>query len=286
MSSDIVISREDIIRLQDAIKKVSSYDFSDYSYNSFYRRIEKILEDEKISIDFLIDNLLKDYNYLENVVRNITVNTTELFRDPENWVHIRNAIEHKYANKKSINIWHAGCSSGQEVYSLMILLNELGLLEKASIYASDINEKVLNVAISGRYKYHEVCEYLNNFDEALNSQSANHGKYPFVDIKKYMEINRFKDYVQMQDFLVEKPLFIKHDLVSCENIFDQDFDIILCRNVLIYFNHDLQNKVINFFYDNLTKNGCLIIGRHEGIIGSMAANFQKKDAIYFRRSSL
>ncbi|MBR4266338.1 MAG: hypothetical protein IKQ46_09815 [Bacteroidales bacterium] len=286
MSSNIIISKEEINRLQYAIKKVSSYDFSDYSYNSFYRRIEKILEDDKITIDYLIDNLTKDYNYLERVVRNITVNTTELFRDPETWFHIRMALEQKYAAKKSINIWHAGCSSGQEVYSLMILLNELGLLEKASIYASDINEAVLNVAISGRYKYHELSDYIDNFDKALNSDEINHGKFPHADIKKYMEINRFKDFVQMKEFLVEKPLFIKHDLVSCENIFDRDFDLILCRNVLIYFNHDLQNKVINFFYDNLTKDGCLIIGRHEGIIGSIASNFQKKDAIYFRRYSL
>lgn len=284
MDSNTGLSEQDIFRLQDAIKKVSSYDFSNYSYNSFFRRIEKILDDDKISIDTLINNLTKDYNYLERVVRNITVNTTEIFRDPDTWSFIRQAIEDRYAKKGSINIWHAGCSAGQEVYSMMILLNEMGLLEKATIYASDINEQVLNTAMSGRYKYHEVCEYLGNFDRALNSDTNNGGKYPQVDISKYMEVNKFKDFVQMASFLTDKPLFIKHDLVSCQNIFDLNFDMILCRNVLIYFNHTLQHRVISFFHDNLTREGCLIIGRHEGIIGPVASNFNKKDAVYFRKN--
>ncbi|MBQ3688547.1 MAG: hypothetical protein II937_01635 [Bacteroidales bacterium] len=285
MEQNTQLSEKDIHLLQDTIKKVSSYDFSDYSYNSFYRRIEKILTDEGITFDSLVTNLQKDYNYLDKVVRNITVNTTELFRDPETWYSVRKAIELNFARQKSINIWHAGCSNGLEVYSLMILLSEMNLLEKATIYASDINQTVLNTAMSGKYKYHEINEYIENFDKALNQNEDMKKYYPSVDIKNYMEINKFKDFVRMKDFLIEKPLFIKHDLVSCKNIFAQNFDIILCRNVLIYFNHNLQNKVLSFFYDNLTSKGCLIIGRHEGIIGPIASNFSKQGTIYFRRNS-
>ncbi|MBR4677537.1 MAG: hypothetical protein IKO99_05995 [Bacteroidales bacterium] len=277
------ISEKDIFRLQDAIREVSTYNFSDYSYNSFYRRIEKILSDFETDIETLIRNVKKDYNFLEKVVRNITVNTTEIFRDPETWFFIRQAIEQRFAGCENINIWHAGCSTGLEVYSLMILLNEMNLLEKTSIYASDINANVLNTAMSGRYKYHELINYLDNFDKALNESENMKKNYPSVDMTKYIKVNKFNDNVQMADFLVEKPLFIKHDLVSCKNIFEKKFEMILCRNVLIYFNHDLQNKVITFFYENLTKNGCLVIGRHEGIIGTVGANFEKKESVYFRK---
>ncbi|MBQ5540870.1 MAG: hypothetical protein IIU03_11630 [Bacteroidales bacterium] len=277
------ISEKDIFRLQDAIREVSTYNFSDYSYNSFYRRVKKILSDFETDIETLIRNVKKDYNFLEKVVRNITVNTTEIFRDPETWFFIRQAIEQRFAGCENINIWHAGCSTGLEVYSLMILLNEMNLLEKTSIYASDINANVLNTAMSGRYKYHELINYLDNFDKALNESENMKKNYPSVDMTKYIKVNKFNDNVQMADFLVEKPLFIKHDLVSCKNIFEKKFEMILCRNVLIYFNHDLQNKVITFFYENLTKNGCLVIGRHEGIIGTIGTNFEKKESVYFRK---
>lgn len=279
------ISEKDIFRLQDAIREVSTYNFSDYSYNSFYRRVEKILSDFETDIETLIRNVKKDYNFLEKVVRNITVNTTEIFRDPETWFFIRQAIEQRFAGCENINIWHAGCSTGLEVYSLMILLNEMNLLEKTSIYASDINANVLNTAMSGRYKYHELINYLDNFDKALNESENMKKNYPSVDMTKYIKVNKFNDNVQMADFLVEKPLFIKHDLVSCKNIFEKKFEMILCRNVLIYFNHDLQNKVITFFYENLTKNGCLVIGRHEGIIGTIGTNFEKKESVYFRKKT-
>ena len=144
---------------------------------------------------------------------------------------------------------------------------------------------VLNTAMTGRYKYHELINYLDNFDKALNESENMKKHYPSVDMTKYIKVNKFNDNVQMADFLVEKPLFIKHDLVSCKNIFEKKFEMILCRNVLIYFNHDLQNKVITFFYENLTKNGCLVIGRHEGIIGTIGTNFEKKESVYFRKKT-
>ena len=113
------ISEKDIFRLQDAIREVSTYNFSDYSYNSFYRRVKKILSDFETDIETLIRNVKKDYNFLEKVVRNITVNTTEIFRDPETWFFIRQAIEQRFAGCENINIRHAGCSTGLEVYSLV-----------------------------------------------------------------------------------------------------------------------------------------------------------------------
>lgn len=270
------LTEDDIKRFQKAVSNVSPYNFRDYSYNSFYRRIVKILQDYGISIDKLIENVCRDYNYLERVVRDITVNTTELFRDTETWALIRKTLTTTYTDRPSIKIWHAGCSSGQEVYSMMMMLSELEMLDKANIYASDINEKVLGTAMSGKYKYHEFQEYIGNFDKVFNLNGH------AVDMTKYMEINKFKDYVQMNRNLVEKPLFLKHDLVPCQNIADHNFDIIFCRNVLIYFNHELQTNVINFFADHLNPTGCLIIGRHEGMIGPAASRFNKTEALYFK----
>ncbi|MCQ2250939.1 MAG: hypothetical protein MJZ66_07495 [Bacteroidales bacterium] len=270
------LTENDIKRFQKAVSNVSPYNFCNYSYNSFYRRIDKILSDYKIGINELIDNVCSDYNYLERVVRDITVNTTELFRDVETWAHLRNALSTVYADKPSLNIWHAGCSTGQEVYSMMMMLSELGMLDRASIYATDINENVLNTAMNGRYKLHEISDSLGNFDKVFNTPRVT------VDPRKYMELNKFKDYMQMSKSLMEKPLFLKHDLVTLSSIADCKFDLIFCRNVLIYFNHMLQTSVINFFANQLSDNGCLVIGRHEGMIGQSAAMFNKTGALYFK----
>ena len=276
---EMELTEKDIKRVQDTIHSVSAYDFSDYSYNSFCRRIEKILNDYSITLDTLIANIQDNYNYLEMVVRDITVNTTELFRDTEIWANIREMLITRYADKPALNIWHAGCSSGQEVYSMLIMLNELGMLEKATVYATDINEKMLNSAMSGQYKFHEVQDYIGNFDKVFNPNPQSQ-LTPYVDISKYIDVNKYKDYVKMSQCLVEKPLFLKHDLVSCEPIVNNEFDIIMCRNVLIYFNHYLQNKVLKSFYSCLSSDGSLIIGRHEGMIGHVASLFSKKGCIY------
>ncbi len=276
------LTEKDIQRVQNTIRNVSSYDFSDYSYNSFCRRIEKIVGDYGMTVEELIKDIQNDYNFMERVVRDITVNTTEFFRDTDTWHKIRSVFSNRFADKESLDIWHAGCSSGQEVYSMMIMLSELGLFDRASIYATDINENVLKTAMSGQYKYHEVQDYLGNFDKVFNHK-IHSSTVPYVDIRKYMEINKLKDYVKMDKNLIEKPLFFKHDLVSGEPIINKPLDIIVCRNVLIYFNHDLQNKVLKFFHSNLAENGCLIIGRHEGMIGHVASLFEKKDTLYFKR---
>ncbi len=270
------LTENDIKRFQKAVSNVSPYNFGNYSYNSFHRRVSKILGDYKIGINELIDNVCSDYNYLERVVRDITVNTTELFRDVDTWIRLRQALLTLYADKPTLNIWHAGCSTGQEVYSMMMLLNELGMLDKASIYATDINEQVLDTAMAGRYKLHEINDCLGNFDKVFNTPIAT------VNPRKYMEVNKFKNYMQMSALLVEKPLFLKHDLVTLKSIADCKFDLIFCRNVLIYFDHTLQCSVINFFAHQLENNGCLVIGRHEGMIGQPAAMFNKAGALYFK----
>lgn len=265
-----------------ALKSSSKYDFSDYSEKSLRRRLAKVLTDNRMTITTMINKLKNDRIFLEKIVKEITVNTTELFRDPQVWHAIRYAILPKFKNNSAINIWHAGCSTGQEVYSMMILLNEMELLDKAKIYATDLNEDVLENAKLGQYKYRFNIGYLDNFDKVVKENPYNYDEYHDVAYTKYFDIDKSNDQITMKDFLREKPIFKKHDLVMENNTMFVKFDIILCRNVIIYFNYNLQSKVFDLFHKNLYDSGCLILGMHETILGSYSVKYQKKGHAYYR----
>jgi len=269
----------------DAIKGNSSYDFSNYSDKSLKRRIERLLVENKVNLKGLVHKLRKDKEFLEQVVKDVTVNTTELFRDPEAWQEIRHRIVNKLKDKESINIWHAGCSTGQEVYSFAIMLNEMGLFNKCNIYASDLNTDVIDFAKKGEYKYRFNLNYLSNFDQVLKENTYNYSEVVDVEYEKYFTIDKKTDKIQMKRFLIEKPIYKKMDLVKCENTFLIPFDIILCRNVLIYFNLGLQNKVIDFFHKNLKTNGFLVLGKHESLLGYPENKFDKKGKFYRRKDA-
>ncbi len=277
------ISEQDIQFFINAVKEVSSYDFSDYSDKSLKRRIERLLVENKVNLKGLILKIQNSDAFLEQIVKDITVNTTELFRDPEVWQDIRQRVINKLKNKKSINIWHAGCSTGQEVYSLAIMLSEMGLLDKCNIYASDLNTDVLDVAKKGEYKYRFNLNYLSNFDQVLKENSYNYTQSIDVNYSKYFEIDKNADKIKMKDFLKQKPVFKKLDLVQMNNLFYKEFDLILCRNVLIYFNLSLQNRVIDFFYENLSEKGFLILGKHESLLGYPENKFDKKGKFYQKK---
>lgn len=281
--TEIEISDEDVILFNEVIKTRSDYDFTDYSVKSLKRRLSKILFDNKFGIKDLVYSIENDRNFMENIVKSITVSTTELFRDPEIWRHIKNKILPEYLNREIIRIWHPGCSTGQEVYSMMILLSELQILEKSEIYASDINIDVLEQAREGKYKYRFNQIYLENFNNVLNSDDDLPGGNKKALYDKYFKIDKIHDFIHMKPFLTQKPCYCKIDLVRDENLFGKLFDIIICRNVVIYFNHELQNKVFNLFYNNLTEKGCLILGLHESIVGQYSSYFDKKDIAYFKR---
>jgi chemotaxis protein methyltransferase CheR len=241
--------------------------------------MEKLVNDNNCSISEITKKIKTNPTYLEKIVRDITVNTTELFRDPKVWHEIQKEIIPKFKTMDNLRIWHAGCSSGQELYSMMMLLNEYGLLEKSKIVGSDLNTEMLDEAAKGNYKYRFNSEYLPNFDQVLNTDAAK-DKIPYT---KYMDIDQSRDILRMKTFLTNKPVFYKHDLVCDKNIFNSEFDLIMCRNVLIYFNNNLQNKVFEMFWDILAPNGVLIIGLHESIMGPAAVKFIKKGQLYYKK---
>lgn len=278
-----MISNEDIAKVLTAFKTASTYDFSDYCDRSFARRVDKILTDNKISADMFVRQLMSDRDFLEKSVRDITVNTTELFRDPQMWLNLRYQVLPRFKDKPTIKIWHAGCSSGQEIYSMMILLSELGMLDKAQIFATDINTSVIEAAQTGTYKYMFNLNYLDNFDKVMRENPYNFEQKYDVPYDKYFDIDKRKDVIQMKDFLCKKPVFRKHDLVGGCNPFYHQFDLILCRNVIIYFNPKLQNKVINMFASNLLVNGFLILGASESILGAANSSFERMVGFYRKK---
>ncbi|MBI9067233.1 MAG: protein-glutamate O-methyltransferase CheR [Salinivirgaceae bacterium] len=278
-----MVTDEDVQRFISAIKMVSTYNFTDYSERSFKRRIEKLLVDNHMDINQLSLKMSKDKDFLEKIVRDITVNTTELFRDPEMWITLKYQILPKLKKNKSIFIWHAGCSSGQEIYSMLILLNELGMLEQAKVFATDINSEMLESSKKATYKYRFNLGYLDNFDKVIRENPYNFEEKIDVPYEKYFDIDKVKDTITMKKFLREKAVFRKHDLVNDGNIFYSKFDLILCRNVIIYFNNKLQNHVIDLFSNSLYRDGFLILGAHESILGPVANSFDRTKGFYRKK---
>ncbi len=271
------ISEKDVERFKQETLKFSKYDFTGYSIKSFTRRLEKILGDNKMSMDSLLRRMKKNNNFLEYVVKEITVNTTEPFRTPNIWRNLIPLMEEKFRDLEEINIWHAGCSNGQEVYSMLILLYEMGLFDKVNVYGTDLNQDMLDIAKSGKYRFHDFEEYWGNFNEVFL-------QFDDFDINNFLEKNSRRGFVKIKSFLVEKPNFIKHDLIKDGNIFPIHFDLIMCRNVLIYFDHELQNKIFQFFYENLNDEGILVIGKHESILSPIQRKFERIESIYIKKN--
>ncbi|MBI5218633.1 MAG: protein-glutamate O-methyltransferase CheR [Bacteroidia bacterium] len=276
----MTVTEQDLQVFINAVKNISAYDFTEYSEKSLMRRLEKVLSDNQMELHEFIKKLTQDSIFLEKTVKDITVNTTELFRDPVAWHMLKYQVIPALSSRDVINIWHAGCSTGQEVYSMLILLCEMNLFDKSNIYATDINTDVIEASKKGIYKYRFNLGYLDNFDKVLKENPNNPGEIKDVSYSKYFEINKVKDIITMNKFLINKPIYKKHDLVRDPNPFEVVYDLILCRNVIIYFNYNLQNKVFGLFYNNLSMDGSLLLGMHESMLGPISSRFEKKAQLY------
>ena len=255
---DIEIS--DLRRITELVKNQYKYDFTNYAMSSFRRRILRIMELYKFgSADLLIKRLKDDRSFFDEFIAEITVNVTEMFRDPPFWRELRdNVIPNILLNHNTISIWHAGCSSGEEVFSMSILLKEMGILDKAKIIATDIDKVILEKATKGHY--------------SIKNMELNEKNYI-----RYEGNNNFKDYFKeengkavMDKTLIQNVSFREHDLV--QGVVFNKFDLILCRNVMIYFNQNLQNEVLKKHHESLFKYGYLVIGSKESLIWCEIAN--------------
>lgn len=266
------------------LKKHSPYDFSEYSDNSIQRRLQKVLDEYKMSLEELKERTIVDSSFVEQLVNDITVNTTDFFRDAEIWMEYIETILSTLVSRQQIKIWHAGASTGKEVYSNIILLNELGLLKKTQVFATDINQQVLKEASIGIYRYSNNIKSIDTFNQLLQN-NKDRSQINTLDINKYFETNLIQDQFKIKNNYVALPIFKKHDLVQGAVPFNEKFDVIFCRNVLIYFNTSLQTKILKIFHDHLTPSGILILGNHEGLTGFFRTRFNKTGSFFVKSNS-
>lgn len=238
--------------LFSAVLKTYRIDLENYAQASLERRIERFLNIyPHAGLKELTARLIGDARFFDVFITEITVNTTEMFRDPDCWKLLREQVIPGLQDLPGIRIWHAGCSSGEEIVSMAILLKELGLLDKCSIVASDINKEILEKAKTARYSLKTLPLNQDNYIKAGGS----------ADLSDYYTTSG-SDYNINPD-LLSKVRFMRHDL-SGGPAFSK-FDLIMCRNVLIYFNKTLQDAVFSLFRQSLFKKGFVAIGKKESM---------------------
>lgn len=250
----------DLKRISELIYQKYNYDFRNYAMSSFKRRVLRILELKKLSVEALIKKLTESPQFINEFLDELTVNVTEMFRDPSFWRIMREEIIPAIMlNHRQFKIWHAGCSSGEEVLSMCIMLKEMGILHDVSIIATDLDVNILDKAkqISYPAKNMELNE--KNYIRFQGTASS---------LKDYYKEENGN--VVFDKNLLMNVSFRKHDLVLGE-VFNK-FDLVLCRNVMIYFNQTLQNEVLKKFHESLFKYGYLAIGSKESLIWCDYAN--------------
>lgn len=248
------IELEDIemVLLLKGIYKQYGYDFRDYSEASMKRRVKKCVEEEGLqTISGFLEKVLHDTSCMTRFLDTVSINVTAMFRDPEFFQSIRSKIIPELKKLPFIRIWHAGCSTGEEVYSMAILLKEEGLLERTRIYATDLNERVLKVARDGIFSLKRMQEYTNNY--LLSGGTSSFSSYYLSKHNNVILNNEIKN----------KIVWAQHNLVTDGSF--NEFDVIFCRNVMIYFNEELQNHVHKLFYESLATPGYFITGSKENL---------------------
>ena len=258
-----MIREEEVQILLNDMLDVYGYDFNDYSKASLKRRIDRLFTLDKFpSFAEFRYRIKNDEGYLKRFVEEITVNVTEMFRDPTFYQAVRKEIFPKLATYPLIRIWHAGCSTGEEVYSMAILMHEANLLQKTLLYATDINPDVLEKAKEGIFPLSQMKQYSENYLVAG-------GKKEFSEYYT----SRY-DRAKFDKQLSKKMIFATHNLVSDRSF--NEFQLILCRNVMIYFDKDLQDRVLHLFDQSLESLGFIALGAKETLRFSSVASSYKQ----------
>lgn len=246
------IDNEQVELLLNDVLEVYGYDFLEYSHASIKRRISRLYGlDNFVSFAEFRYTVKSDKKYFKRFLEEITVNVTEMFRDPSFYKALRNDVLPALGTYPFIRIWVAGCSTGEEAYSLAILLKELNLLSKSLIYATDINPSVLEKAKKGMFPINYLKGYSENYLQSGGTK----------DFSSYYTANY--SLAKFDETLSSKMIFSTHNLVSDRSF--NEFQLILCRNVLIYFDKDLQHKVFQLFDSSLEKLGYLALGSKESL---------------------
>jgi chemotaxis protein methyltransferase CheR len=260
------VERIEIDCLLEAIHRRYGFDFREYAPASLRRRVARRMEAEGLkTISALQEKILRTPDLMERLILDLSINVTSMFRDPSFYVAFREKVVpflHTYPFRR---MWVAGCSTGEEVYSLAILLEEEGLYERTRIYATDINEAVLDRAREGVFPMRQMKEYTQNYIRAG-------GKRAFSDY--YLSAY---DGASFDSALTRNVVFAQHNLVSDRSF--NEFNVIVCRNVMIYFDRALQSRVHDLFYESLPRLGILALGHKESIAFTpRASHYEEIDA--------
>ncbi|MEW5929372.1 MAG: protein-glutamate O-methyltransferase CheR [Gemmatimonadota bacterium] len=246
------LERVEVEILLEGIFRHYGFDFRSYAYASLRRRLWKRIRAEGLeTVSGLQERVLHDRDAMERLLLDLSVNVTSMFRDPNFYRAFRTQVVPLLRTYPFIRVWHAGCSTGEEVYSMAILLKEEGLYERARVYATDINEVVLAQARTGIFPLDKMQEYTQNYLRAGGTRS-------------------FSEYYTaayggalFSPALRENVVFAQHNLVTDRSF--SEFNVILCRNVMIYFDRSLQNRVHELFYESLPTYGILALGSKESL---------------------
>ncbi len=251
-SGELDLEQLELELLLEGIHRRYGFDFRDYAPASLRRRVRRRMDGEKVkTVSALQDRLLHDPAVMERLLLDLSVNVTAMFRDPSFFLAFRERVVPVLRTYPFARLWVAGCSTGEEVYSLAIVLAEEGLADRVRIYATDINEAVIEQARDGVFPLDKMQEYTQNYIHAGGQRS-----FSEYYVARY-------DGARFARELVEGVVFAQHNLVS-DAAFNE-FHVITCRNVMIYFAQPLQEHVHRLFYESLAMFGVLALGQKETI---------------------
>jgi chemotaxis protein methyltransferase CheR len=263
------ITYDQLTELVELIRQIHGFDFGDYSSASLKRRVTRIMQLQKLELFDLRTLLTNNPDYFESFLIEVTVNVTEMFRDPSFYKSLCAEVIPYLRSYQRIKVWNAGCSTGEELYSFAILFSEAKLYDRTFLYGTDINNDVLEYAKHGIYDLQKMKLYAENY----NKTGAKHTLSDYYTAKY--------DAAKINHSLKNNVLFSVHNLAS-DGVFNE-FQLISCRNVLIYFNSELQKRVIDLFYNSLANFGFLCLGSKETLRNNEIGRFKvidKKNNIY------
>jgi chemotaxis protein methyltransferase CheR len=236
--------------LLEAIFRHYNLDFRSYAPGTLRRRIRHHMQRAGIStVTGLLERVLHDRSAMDQLLTDLSVNVTAMFRDPSFFLAFRNEVVPRLYTYPFVRIWHAGCATGEEVYSMCILLHETGLLSRTRIYATDLSANALEVARRGIFPLSRMQEYTKNYLAAGGSRS----------FSEYYTSGY--DGALFDPKLVSNVLFTQHDLAVDASF--AEFNVVVCRNVMIYFGRELKERVLSLFLDSMMPLGVLCLGYAE-----------------------
>jgi chemotaxis protein methyltransferase CheR len=256
--------RIEVDLLLEAVYRRYHYDFRGYARASLRRRLWRRAHEERVrTLSGLQEKVLHDPVVMERLLRDLSINVTEMFRDPAFFRSVRERVVPILRTYPYVRVWNAGCSTGEETFSLAIVLEEAGLLERTRIYATDMNDDVLQRARGGRFPLDKMRRYTENYHRAGGTG----------DFSRFFTVEG--DRAVFRPDLMEGAVFAQHNLAQDSSF--NEFQLVVCRNVLIYFGRPLQERVHELFLESLGRFGVLALGHKESVVASHEDRYELID---------